>query len=128
MRTILIAQPFVAAFYLLMNVSYMSALTYDEMTSGEAVAVIFSKKVLSWFTAVVPLGVAISIFGTTMAIQFAITRYTFTLFPLLHTSYSILYLYMHLYSAFNNIILSDQNHETVQKLPYYRKMKVMLCS
>lgn len=57
-----------------MNVSYMSVLTYDEMTSGEAVAVIFAEKILSWFTVVVPLGVAISIFGTTMAVQFAITR------------------------------------------------------
>lgn len=57
-----------------MNISYMSALTYDEMTSGEAVAVIFAQKILSWFTSVVPLGVAISIFGTTMAIQFAVTR------------------------------------------------------
>lgn len=57
-----------------MNICYMSALTYDEMTSGETVAVVFSQKVLGWFTVVVPLGVAVSIFGTTMAIQFAVTR------------------------------------------------------
>lgn len=58
-----------------MNISYMSVLTYKEMTNGEAVAVIFSEKLLKWFTVVVPLGVAVCIFGTTMAIQFAVTRY-----------------------------------------------------
>lgn len=57
-----------------MNVSYMSVLTFDEMTSGETVAVAFSDQIYSWFSLIVPLGVAITIFGSTMAVQFAVTR------------------------------------------------------
>lgn len=59
-----------------MNMSYMTAMTTDEMLSSQAVAITFGSKMLGSFLFVIPLGVTISTFGCAMAVQFSNTRYS----------------------------------------------------
>lgn len=78
LRSLLISIPFVTVFYILMNVSYMTTMTTDEMLSSQAVAITFGSKMLGKFLFVIPLGVTISTFGCAMAVQFSNTRYMFS--------------------------------------------------
>lgn len=57
-----------------MNISYMAAMSTDEMLSSQAVAITFGSKMLGKFLFVIPLGVTISTFGCAMAVQFTNTR------------------------------------------------------
>lgn len=75
LRAILLSVITVIVFYLCVNVAYMTVLTTSEMTSGQAVALLFGEKILGDFAVVIPIGVTISTFGCAMALQFATTRY-----------------------------------------------------
>lgn len=66
--------PFVTAFYVLINMSYMTVLTIPEMTSSTSVALTFGNKLLGDYAPIIPLGVAISAFGCAMAVQFGVAR------------------------------------------------------
>lgn len=70
----LITVPFVTAFYLLMNLSYMVAMETGEMLDSQAIAITFGKKMLGSFLFVIPLGVTISTFGSALTSQFSTTR------------------------------------------------------
>lgn len=70
----MISIPSVAAIYIFMNVSYMTVLSTDEMSSSQAVAMAFGEKVLGDFVFLIPLGVTLSAFGCAMALQFSVTR------------------------------------------------------
>lgn len=75
LRSILVAVPLVTILYCTMNVAYMSALTYSEMTSGVAVAELWAQKVLpSWLGLAIPLGVVLSTFGCGLSLQFGVAR------------------------------------------------------
>lgn len=74
MKSILIGIPFVTAFYVLINTSYMTVLTIPEMTATTSVGLTFGKKLLGDFSPIIPLGVAISAFGCAMAVQFGVAR------------------------------------------------------
>lgn len=62
--------------YVLMNVSYMTVLSVEEMVSVPAVAVAFGEKVLGPLQFIIPLGVALSTFSCALSVQFGVTRYT----------------------------------------------------
>lgn len=57
-----------------MNVAYMTVLTVPEIVSSSAVAMTLGDKYLGVMTPLIPLGVAVSTFGSAMAVQFSITR------------------------------------------------------
>ncbi|CAH1107555.1 unnamed protein product [Psylliodes chrysocephalus] len=73
-RSIFIAVPLVTILYILMNVSYMTVLTYSEMISAPAVAVTFGDRILGPFSIIIPIGVALSTFGCALSLQFGVTR------------------------------------------------------
>lgn len=75
LRSIIIAVPLVTLFYVMMNISYMTVLSREEMTNVAAVAVTFGEKILGPFSFVIPAGVAISTFSCALNIQFGVTRY-----------------------------------------------------
>lgn len=58
----------------MMNISYMTVLSPQEMTSVAAVAVTFGEKILGPFSLVIPIGVAVSTFSCALNIQFGVTR------------------------------------------------------
>ncbi|CAF4797502.1 unnamed protein product [Pieris macdunnoughi] len=76
--SISIAVPLITALYVFMNVAYMSALSFTEMTSVPAVAVAFGDRVLGAGSFLIPLGVAIATFGCAMSVQFGVTRVCYT--------------------------------------------------
>ncbi|CAH4031436.1 b(0,+)-type amino acid transporter 1-like isoform X3 [Pieris brassicae] len=76
--SISIAVPLITALYVFMNVAYMSALSFSEMTSVPAVAVAFGDRVLGAGSFLIPLGVAIATFGCAMSVQFGVTRVCYT--------------------------------------------------
>lgn len=67
--------PFVTVFYVLMNTSYMTILSVDEIISSTAVAMTLGDKMLGAFAVIMPLGVAVSTFGCATAVQLGTTRY-----------------------------------------------------
>ncbi|KAG5887524.1 hypothetical protein JTB14_022136 [Gonioctena quinquepunctata] len=73
-RSIFIAVPMVTILYVFMNMSYMAVLTPSEMINAQAVAVTFGERILGSFSAVIPLGVALSTFGCGLSLQFGVTR------------------------------------------------------
>lgn len=75
LRSILIAVPIVTILYVAMNLMYMSALSYDEMTQAPAVAVTWAERVFpAWLRFAIPLGVAMSTFGCGLSLQFGVSR------------------------------------------------------
>nr|XP_053613688.1 b(0,+)-type amino acid transporter 1-like isoform X2 [Plodia interpunctella] len=76
--SISIAVPLITSLYVFMNVAYMSALSYAEMTSVPAVAVAFGQRVLGPASFLIPLGVAMATFGCAMSVQFGVTRVCYT--------------------------------------------------
>ncbi|CAK1553321.1 unnamed protein product [Leptosia nina] len=76
--SISIAVPLITALYVFMNVAYMSALSFDEMTSVPAVAVAFGERVLGPASFLIPLGVVIATFGCAMSVQFGVSRVCYT--------------------------------------------------
>ncbi|XP_008488973.2 b(0,+)-type amino acid transporter 1 [Calypte anna] len=63
-RAVVIAIPLVTCLYLLVNVSYLAAMTPSEMLSSGAVAVTWGDKVLGNWTWLITLSVALSTFGS----------------------------------------------------------------
>lgn len=57
-----------------MNIAYMTVLTVPEIVSSNAVAMTLGDRYLGVMSPIIPLGVAISTFGSAMAVQFSITR------------------------------------------------------
>uniref|UniRef100_H2YIK4 b(0,+)-type amino acid transporter 1 n=1 Tax=Ciona savignyi TaxID=51511 RepID=H2YIK4_CIOSA len=63
-RAIMIGIPLVMLVYVLTNVAYLAGLSLNEMMSSRAVAVTFGGKLLGSMAWIIPLGVAISTFGS----------------------------------------------------------------
>ncbi|XP_038053071.1 b(0,+)-type amino acid transporter 1-like isoform X2 [Patiria miniata] len=62
----LIGIPVTIGIYILVNVSYLTVLTPDELIASDAVAVAFAERSLGVMSWVIPLGICISIFGASM--------------------------------------------------------------
>nr|XP_032813320.1 b(0,+)-type amino acid transporter 1-like [Petromyzon marinus] len=73
-RCIVVAVPLVTAFYVLVNISYMTVLTPKEIISSAAVAVTWGDRVLGSFSWIVPLSVAVSTFGSLNCSAFVMGR------------------------------------------------------
>lgn len=73
----MIAIPLVTLCYLLINVSYLTAMSADEMIQSEAVAVTFGNRILGIFAWIMPLSVTISTFGSANGTLFAAGRLCF---------------------------------------------------
>lgn len=73
----MIAIPLVTLCYALINVSYLAAMSPDEMVESEAVAVTFGNRILGLFAWIMPLSVTISTFGSANGTLFAAGRLCF---------------------------------------------------
>ncbi|KAL7019729.1 hypothetical protein ACKWTF_011223 [Chironomus riparius] len=76
-RSIMIAIPLVTLCYALINISYLAAMSPDEMIGSEAVAVTFGNRILGMFAWIMPLSVTISTFGSANGTLFAAGRLCF---------------------------------------------------
>ena len=74
-RSIMIAIPLVTILYALINISYLAAMSPEEMIESEAVAVTFGNRILGMFAWIMPLSVTISTFGSANGTLFAAGRY-----------------------------------------------------
>ena len=72
--SILISMPIVVAVYVLMNISYLSAMSPQELFDSEAVGVQWAQVVLGSWNWLIPLFVFISAFGALHAFLFASGR------------------------------------------------------
>ncbi|XP_078484104.1 b(0,+)-type amino acid transporter 1-like isoform X2 [Ciona intestinalis] len=63
-RAIMIGIPLVMLVYVMTNIAYLAGLTMTEMMASRAVAVTFGVKLLGSMAWIIPLGVAISTFGS----------------------------------------------------------------
>lgn len=73
----MIAIPLVTLCYALINISYLAAMSPDEMIESEAVAVTFGNRILGYFAWIMPLSVTISTFGSANGTLFAAGRLCF---------------------------------------------------
>ncbi|XP_060099539.1 solute carrier family 7 member 13 [Heteronotia binoei] len=76
-RTVMTALPLVTAFYLLVNVSYLTVLTPKEVVSSVAVAVTWADRVIPSIAWIIPVSVAISIFGALNSSMFTLGRLSY---------------------------------------------------
>ncbi|CAO1440859.1 unnamed protein product [Diamesa tonsa] len=76
-RSIMIAIPLVTLCYALINISYLAAMSPEEMIESEAVAVTFGNRILGMFAWIMPLSVTISTFGSANGTLFAAGRLCF---------------------------------------------------
>lgn len=76
-RSIAIGIPLVTLCYVLINVSYLAAMSPSEMIESEAVAVTFGNRILGVMAWLMPLSVTISTFGSANGTLFAAGRYIF---------------------------------------------------
>lgn len=74
-RSIYIGIPLVTLCYALINISYLTTMSPEEMIDSEAVAVTFGNRILGPLTWLMPLSVAISTFGSANGTLFAAGRY-----------------------------------------------------
>ncbi|XP_054841545.1 solute carrier family 7 member 13 [Eublepharis macularius] len=75
--TVMTALPSVTVFYLLVNVSYLTVLTPKEMVSSVAVAVTWADRVIPSVAWIIPVSVAISIFGALNSSVFTLGRLSY---------------------------------------------------
>ncbi|NXB55872.1 S7A13 protein, partial [Struthidea cinerea] len=75
--TVMTAVPAVIVFYLLVNVSYLTVLTPKEIVSSVAVAVTWADRVIPSVAWIIPLSVAVSIFGALNSSMFALGRLSY---------------------------------------------------
>ncbi|NXM41905.1 S7A13 protein, partial [Gymnorhina tibicen] len=75
--TVMTAIPAVIVFYLLVNISYLTVLTPKEIVSSVAVAVTWADRVIPSVAWIVPLSVAVSIFGALNSSVFALGRLSY---------------------------------------------------
>lgn len=76
-RAIFISIPLVTSCYILINISYLTVMTPQEMISSEAVAVTFGKRVLGGMAWLMSLTVVVSTFGSANGTVFAAGRLLF---------------------------------------------------
>ncbi|NXY63487.1 S7A13 protein, partial [Callaeas wilsoni] len=72
--TVMTAVPAVIVFYLLVNISYLTVLTPKEIVSSVAVAVTWADRVIPSVAWIIPLSVAVSIFGALNSSMFTLGR------------------------------------------------------
>ncbi|NXV34474.1 S7A13 protein, partial [Rissa tridactyla] len=75
--TVMTAVPAVIVFYLLVNISYLTVLTPKEIVSSVAVAVTWADRVIPSVAWIVPLSVAVSIFGALNSSMFTLGRLSY---------------------------------------------------
>ncbi|XP_032078642.1 solute carrier family 7 member 13 [Thamnophis elegans] len=75
--TVLTALPLVIIFYLLVNISYLTVLTPQEIVSSVVVAVMWAERVIPSFAWIIPASVAISIFGALNGSVFTLGRLSY---------------------------------------------------
>ncbi|NXM21916.1 S7A13 protein, partial [Ploceus nigricollis] len=75
--TVMTAVPAVIVFYLLVNISYLTVLTPKEIVSSVAVAVTWADRVIPSVAWIIPLSVAISIFGALNCSMFTLGRLSY---------------------------------------------------
>ncbi|NWT18328.1 S7A13 protein, partial [Vireo altiloquus] len=75
--TVMTAVPAVIVFYLLVNISYLTVLTPKEIVSSVAVAVTWADRVIPSVAWIIPLSVAVSIFGALNSSMFAFGRLSY---------------------------------------------------
>ncbi|NWX88295.1 S7A13 protein, partial [Nothoprocta pentlandii] len=75
--TVMTAVPAVIVFYLLVNVSYLTVLTPKEIVSSVAVAVTWADRVIPSAAWIIPLFVAVSIFGALNSSMFTLGRLSY---------------------------------------------------
>ncbi|XP_048142911.1 solute carrier family 7 member 13 [Corvus hawaiiensis] len=75
--TVMTAVPAVIVFYLLVNISYLTVLTPKEIVSSVAVAVTWADRVIPSVSWIIPLSVAVSIFGALNSSMFALGRLSY---------------------------------------------------
>ncbi|XP_016995269.1 b(0,+)-type amino acid transporter 1 isoform X1 [Drosophila takahashii] len=76
-RSIIIGIPLVTLCYALINISYLAAMSPQEMIESEAVAVTFGNRILGALAWLMPLSVTISTFGSANGTLFAAGRLCF---------------------------------------------------
>ncbi|NXL78250.1 S7A13 protein, partial [Leptocoma aspasia] len=75
--TVMTAIPAVIVFYLLVNISYLTVLTPKEIVSSVAVAVTWADRVIPSVAWIIPLSVAVSIFGALNCSMFTLGRLSY---------------------------------------------------
>ncbi|XP_064010048.1 solute carrier family 7 member 13 [Pogoniulus pusillus] len=75
--TVMTAVPAVIVFYLLVNISYLTVLTPKEIVSSVAVAVTWAGRVIPSVAWIIPLSVAVSIFGALNSSMFTLGRLSY---------------------------------------------------
>ncbi|KAM3841846.1 solute carrier family 7 member 13 [Vipera latastei] len=75
--TVMTALPLIIIFYLLVNISYLTVLTPQEIVSSVVVAVIWAERVIPSFAWIIPASVAISIFGALNGSVFTLGRLSY---------------------------------------------------
>ncbi|NWZ74964.1 S7A13 protein, partial [Poecile atricapillus] len=75
--TVMTAVPAVIVFYLLVNISYLTVLTPKEIVSSVAVAVTWADRVIPSIAWIIPLSVAVSIFGALNSSMFTLGRLSY---------------------------------------------------
>ncbi|XP_074841812.1 solute carrier family 7 member 13 [Carettochelys insculpta] len=75
--TVMTALPAVTLFYLLVNISYLTVLTPEEIVSSVAVAITWADRVIPSIAWVIPLFVAVSIFGSLNSNMFTLGRLSY---------------------------------------------------
>ncbi|NWV31687.1 S7A13 protein, partial [Grantiella picta] len=75
--TVMTAVPAVIVFYLLVNISYLTVLTPKEIVSSVAVAVTWADRVIPSVAWIIPLSVAVSIFGALNSSMFTLSRLSY---------------------------------------------------
>ncbi|XP_025057590.1 solute carrier family 7 member 13 [Alligator sinensis] len=75
--TVMTALPAVTVFYLLVNISYLTVLTPKEIVSSVAVAVTWADRVIPAVAWIIPLSVAVSIFGALNSSMFTLGRLSY---------------------------------------------------
>ncbi|NXY86440.1 S7A13 protein, partial [Alcedo cyanopectus] len=75
--TVMTAIPAVIVFYLLVNISYLTVLTPKEIVSSVAVAVTWADRVIPSVAWIIPVSVAVSIFGALNSSMFALGRLSY---------------------------------------------------
>ncbi|KRG07389.1 b(0,+)-type amino acid transporter 1 isoform X2 [Drosophila mojavensis] len=76
-RSIIIGIPLVTLCYALINISYLAAMSAQEMIESEAVAVTFGNRILGALAWLMPLSVTVSTFGSANGTLFAAGRLCF---------------------------------------------------
>ncbi|XP_014247748.1 b(0,+)-type amino acid transporter 1-like isoform X2 [Cimex lectularius] len=72
--SISIGVPLITILYFMMNVSYFSILSPQEIIASPAVATLFAEKLFGPVAFIIPLAVAFSTFGCGMSVQFGVAR------------------------------------------------------